>query len=853
VGRILYLAGGARVDIETGVLSGRARGKLPELQRAFLASLWARPGEVVGAAALHHLCWRHLPAPRSASDHQKMHGRIYQTAYELRRKLERTPKHPRFILKRGEGYLLDPTGGLFGAEIPAVRRTNIWQEERAGFIGRAGELAELTRLVEEGGGTFGISGAAGIGKTALIERLALGLSGRFRGGGVWRISVRGAADEDDLWRRAIAALGLSVSGEDRLARALQRRGRTLLIVDDLDAAPALAGPLLALSEGLPRLTLALAARSRGVLPETIPVSALGALSETLAAQLFTDRAAAALGRAPAPALVEAAAALGGAPGAIVLAAAAAEWWGEDGLIEQLDRLRVDAPGPLGEAMARMVEGAWARCSGEERDALLAAAVAAGPLTGAAAAALGIAPGVLGAVCDRGLLMRRGDRYAIPIEVESCARRAGADRLAGAEGARAAWALARGAAIHRAARLHEAEALAELRALAPELLETEARARSAERAAEALLLALPALALDDPAGVIPRLDRALERGGLSATSRARLRLERGGCLLRDGQPSFAERDLRAVAGDPEAETASRLRARIGLGQAALSLGDHDAAERHLLGAARDAGEEEIAWLEGRARAALAILYRRLERRAEADAAHRAAMRCARRAGDLLTEVRALGNLALSLRRRGELDEARAVSAREIALHRRCGDRRAALIAEINQGNLLMDLGEPDGARVALEGALGALAEVSAPELEAAAEGDLALVDLLDGDQALAMERLHRARAICQECDAPAQEAIVCIQLAIAAASVGDRPGAIAALDAATRCAEVASGARERAWIAAILYLLESGPAPPPGALPGWLDALLAEPSRPRSPQASISEQLLAQIASRYHVT
>jgi predicted ATPase len=123
-----------------------------------------------------------------------------------------------------------------------MRRTNI-PKEASLFVGRAGDLAGLSSGVAAGP-LVTITGPGGIGKTTLALRVAAELTPSFtshRGGGSWFCDLSEAREQTDLVAAVAATLGLTLEEGARddevvraLGRAIARRGRILLVLDNFD-------------------------------------------------------------------------------------------------------------------------------------------------------------------------------------------------------------------------------------------------------------------------------------------------------------------------------------------------------------------------------------------------------------------------------------------------------------------------------------------------------------------------------------------------------------------------------------------------------------------------------------------
>src|SRR5688572_15512780 len=124
--------------------------------------------------------------------------------------------------------------------------TNIGRESSS-FFGRHAELRELAGRIAAGERLVTLTGGPGSGKTRLARRFALGELERYAE--VWFCDLATVGTSDDLADRIAALLEVeperrSSTAEDRVGRALARRGRVLLVLDNLEQlAPHAVGPI----------------------------------------------------------------------------------------------------------------------------------------------------------------------------------------------------------------------------------------------------------------------------------------------------------------------------------------------------------------------------------------------------------------------------------------------------------------------------------------------------------------------------------------------------------------------------------------------------------------------------------
>ncbi|MFD3441270.1 ATP-binding protein [Streptomyces sp. NPDC058685] len=166
------------------------------------------------------------------------------------------------------------------------------------FVGRAGELAALARLIDSGTRLITVAGAGGVGKSRLAIRVAAGL--RDQGGhrdGVWLCELSALSDPGLVAHALVAALGItdhtSRPPREVLLGHLAER-RLLLVLDGFEQfvedGAVLVSDLLRHSPGLQ--VLVVSRRSLRLAGEV--VFPLAPLTESDAVRLFADRAAAVL-------------------------------------------------------------------------------------------------------------------------------------------------------------------------------------------------------------------------------------------------------------------------------------------------------------------------------------------------------------------------------------------------------------------------------------------------------------------------------------------------------------------------------------------------------------------------------
>jgi len=122
--------------------------------------------------------------------------------------------------------------------LPRARRTSFLQLEASAFVGRGDELVELGRAVAASR-LVTLVGEAGVGKTRLSLRFAATQRSAYES--VWFCDLRDARDVEGM--SAALARTLSIADEattvgdtaaTAVGRALASRGRTLLVLDNID-------------------------------------------------------------------------------------------------------------------------------------------------------------------------------------------------------------------------------------------------------------------------------------------------------------------------------------------------------------------------------------------------------------------------------------------------------------------------------------------------------------------------------------------------------------------------------------------------------------------------------------------
>jgi len=124
--------------------------------------------------------------------------------------------------------------------------------QASSFVGRLADLDAIAERFEDGAQLVTITGLGGMGKTRVAQRFAEAHAGSWaapRGGGVWFCDLTAAHDATTACAAVASVLGLQLDADeatlaDQLGRALSRRGRTLLVLDNLEQLGEHAGAVL---------------------------------------------------------------------------------------------------------------------------------------------------------------------------------------------------------------------------------------------------------------------------------------------------------------------------------------------------------------------------------------------------------------------------------------------------------------------------------------------------------------------------------------------------------------------------------------------------------------------------------
>jgi predicted ATPase/Tfp pilus assembly protein PilF len=678
---------------------------------------------------------------------------------------------------------------------PPARR---WRQSLAApasrFIGRAADVAAITRLLEQGARLVTLWGPAGMGKTRLSQEIALAWAAAHPDDAVRFCEVEEARDLKAFCGAVARAIGLAIAAGkkdagtvDRIGRALAAEGPALVVLDNLEqvleaAAPAVEAWLRAAPEARFLVTSRERTRLRGEASYELSPLGLpdGDRVRSDAVELFLDRANAEragrpLGEESLPKVAALVRRLEGIPLAIELAAARADVLGLDGLLARLERRLDLLGGGLRGVEARQatlrsaIAWSWDLLHDADRRALACCSIFRGGFT------LDAADAVLGeealdriqSLRDKSLLRAapgapgRAIRFSLYEGVrELAAEKLGEMGEAAAAGDRhaahylaagAAWAASyeRTGAVDALDRI--GDELENLLAVVDRALAAPPSRAAAEQALAALLAVDPVLGTRGPFGIHLELyDRALDAA-------------------------------RASGADPLLEAralAARGRARSVRGHGAAGL--TDLADARARVAALGAADAEAGILTD-----LGVLHHARREMAAARACYEEALAIHRRAGDRRAEGRVLGNLGALHHDERRFDEAMRHYEPALAIAAAAGDRRTEGIFTTNVGLLEQERGAPAEARRRYERAVEILEEVGDTRLLAITLGNLGILHHEEGRLADARACQERAGALLREVGDRHSEALALGRLCALLASQGNGEEAAVALERGER--------------------------------------------------------------------
>ncbi|MEZ4380337.1 MAG: AAA family ATPase [Nannocystaceae bacterium] len=714
------------------------------------------------------------------------------------------------------------------------------------FVGRSADLEALALRFEEGAQLVTITGLGGMGKTRLALRFAETQAQAYTApgaGGVWFCDLSGIRGPVEACAAVAAAVGVQLSHRggdlaERLGRALARRGRLLLVLDNFEQLAAHAAATVGIwQRASPRIRLLVTSRvALGVVgehlwclrPLELPATSVrdpAVIAATSAVVLFLRRA-----RQRRPDLVvgdedlEAAAEivrrLDGIPLAIELAAARLTALSipqlRDRLVDRLGLLVRRGDDGRHASMRRTIADAWEQLGPAEARCLAGCTIFAGGFSVAAAEVVLAAEGA-GVLADLESLCLRSLVRATPrpdldgelrFSLYETIREFAAERLAATPGAgerlakrHTAYFTEFGRSLAAAATSTGGPAARRLDLELDNLLAACARALDSDSsAAQALSLATTLCGPLLRRGVAGRarelLDRALDRADAeaSAAACAAARLARARALRALGAAAEARRDLDAAialalaAGDRALEASAH--AEVGA-LIELEGATEDARARFATALACLAADPEGArhpLREAGVRTRLAHAYRRegdLSRAAEEIRRALELHRAADRSADLPWALYEAGVIAWFRGRTDEglarVDEGLALVADDPTAHH----PRGALLYV--RAALLQDRGDLDGAFDRYVRALALIRVSGDLYLEASALYYFAGAHLERGLEADAATLLGRALAMFRELGVPRYQALIESCRATLFAAERDLEAAARSLEGARRAA------------------------------------------------------------------
>jgi predicted ATPase len=757
----------ARIVLEAAPLARVFRPEVPAALEAFVARLLERD-----------------PARRPTADAVK------REIAALARQLEdtnlgpvstaRSPLSPEIVPTRlagpvaALGSTVEWTPGTAGpVESPPIPATPAIPVPQGEIVGREADVRAASDELRRVGDVVVLWGAVGVGKTRLALEVARSLvPGTFAGAAYG--DLREARDEESVLRAVCVALGVvplgSIGGVDEaIGRALDARGRWLLVLDHVEAIPEVVTALVAQwRAAAPNACFLLVSRERLRAPGA--AIELEPLAQDDAVRLFAKQAGVESTDARAHSIVRA---LDRNPLAIALAGARLDVLGLDGLVERLHR-PLELLGSMGTrehpfSMREALEWSWMQLSDEEKRALACLSVFRGGFTARAAETVIGTPAALDslkALREKSLLTARPSstkdsgvpRLALSGAVGELAS-AKLDELGLGDGARSRHGEHYAAAGRKLAREVETTgSLGALEAIASEadnLLAAADHALAAGAAARALhaLVAIdPVLATRGPFDRHAELlDAAIAQAertdGVDARVVADAKHARGRLLATRGRFDAAAADFAAAL------------------DTARSRGDTEAQALVLL----DAG----------------VMRHRMQDLPAARAAYRGVLDLG--IANIHAEARALANLGALSHDLRQFDQAYVLTVEAIALFESLGDQRFLGIALMNLAVHDQERKNFADAGLRFRRALGYLEAVRDRRRSGIAWSNLGTLELERGDWSAALGAQQRARALLAEVGDLRSEALCLGRLGAALACAGRTDEAAMALAKAERLA------------------------------------------------------------------
>lgn len=682
---------------------------------------------------------------------------------------------------------------------------------RQDFIGRARERSLVHGHLKGGGALLSLTGPSGIGKTRLATEVAAVITNGSPREEAYFCSLAGCESAADFEAMICHALGMNQLRGEELARALDNRGRLLLLLDNVNAlAPRIADSVALWLERCPKLQILLTS----LLPLEIEGEeelALGPMELDDAVALYFERAHRAwanrsLTREDEQAVRELVARLDRVPLAIELAAARVRILPPRLLLSRLER-RFEFIGVSSAENSRSLLDAlrltWGLLDQREQDALALVSVFEGGFCLEAAVeifrSLGELRGpekisaLLGELQSKSLIYAdpgEEPRYHLYESVQDYARQELRKRGSWEEAIQrhASYYLARGSrlaagerlsselqwlrreranllSIHR--RFHEDDPLIATRAgrvLAP-LIRSERIVDSETHFSESVLDA--ARRCSEPRELLPALRL---RASVLAHE---LRLEEAWGFLEEGV------ELARSIGE-RAEEAQLL---IQMGDLHLLRGEWDKNPTILGLATQLAAEAGIPWLEAEARlSAGKDALARLSLREAREMLTRAA-ELFRRCGHAAREATVLFELSWVARNEGRLDDAKESYEQLVATARASGDRALEAHVLNNLGAVVAASGELESGRLLCVQALEIYRSLGSRTNESLTLANLGITSLLQGNYEDAENFLSDAEELFHEGELKRMQAGLFLYFALLEAQRGDLEEARGALQVA----------------------------------------------------------------------
>jgi predicted ATPase/class 3 adenylate cyclase len=692
------------------------------------------------------------------------------------------------------------------------------------FVDRDAELRALgDALVEGGERLITLIGPGGIGKTRLALQAAAEILESFDGG-AWFVDLSECSDADAAGRAVCRCLGVKDDKDadpfKAVASRLEKAGRTLLILDNMEQALAAAAAVGALLSRLPRLSIiatsraALAIRwehcmplSPLAFPEPGADDDLAALCQYQAVRLFIERGKAAnpsfrVDEGNAPAIAQICRDLDGIPLAIELAAARIKAFTPEEIlvrlresIDFLDPLRSDLP--VHQRTLRAVAQWSYRLLGKAEKELFAAlgvfarrfdleAVERIVLTGVkeadAAKRRRAAALTLASLVEKSLVVREEGpgpaRYRLLEMLKAFAREA-LERSGRAEELYSGH-----AALYRERAASCMRRLAGVDDDYPEMALAMDRLLERALAEETLAMACSLWQYYDLRGAfaegIARINAALRASGAAGLRRAEALCRIG--LLERSRGRYEEAGKLFNEALALSETAGaapdRCRDLLALGWNRYYRGDSAGAESRFQEALALAQGAGLKGEEARVKQGLGSLALTAGRLDEAGELLGAAYTAFEEEGEDLAAARAAGNLAILSAISGDRAKARGLFERTLSLFQKLGDRECSMLSMNNLACFELEEGDPAKAleffmRVEFDSKALAMTWTGAAALAGQADARLAL-----GSPKEAAEAAARGASLAAERGLAAEEGLCRRAYAQALAAMGRREEALA---------------------------------------------------------------------------